>query len=107
MFAGQDARSILEELEEHFNETIDDYQNGHDFDDFSCDLPEDVYKIELVQRRGGEGQGEEYWMVFKITSGPIEVFIRWEGCYNSWEGTEWDTDPKVVLPHERTIIEYY
>lgn len=35
---------------------------------------------------GGEGDGEERWVVFSVNGQYFEVV----GYYQSWEGTEWD-----------------
>lgn len=68
----------------------------------------DVIDFELVDSYGGEGEGETYYKVFKITNKQTneEVFIKFDGFYDSWNGTEWEYDPFFVKPVEKTIIDY-
>ena len=37
---------------------------------------------------GGEGQGDQYWSVIKVTKGGEVAFIRFEGWYASFAGAE-------------------
>ena len=101
------AIELLHHIEEHFGKSISNYQHGDCFSDYIWHLPTDTYDIQEVDSYGGEDCGTEYWTVWKITKGDEVYFIRWDGRYDSWNGTDWDSDPVMVLPHERTIIEYY
>lgn len=72
-------------------------------------LESNKYIITLEDEYGGEGMGDEYWMVFKVTNkGTNEfVFIKFEGVYNSWDGVEWDGGlTKLVSPVEKVVIVY-
>lgn len=69
--------------------------------------------IEEVDKNGGEGEGEYYNQVFKVTvttPESIEVFyIESEGHYDSWEGVSyycgWDTFHEVK-PVEVKVTQY-
>jgi hypothetical protein len=49
---------------------------------------------------GGEGQGEEYWSVYKFTKGTEELLVKFDGSYQSYNGCEFDSwffvTPKLV-----------
>lgn len=57
----------------------------------------------FFKRHGGEGMGEEYWVIFKVGEELFEV----DGYYSSWDGVSWDgAELYKVAPVEVTIIEY-
>lgn len=58
----------------------------------------------LVESRGGEGQGDEYWFVFKIidSSGGERLFKRL-GWYASYDGGHYEGPTVEVRPVEKTI----
>ena len=57
---------------------------------------------EGVTSHGGEGEGDQRWIVFKIG----ERYFRTTGFYSSWDGTEWYNDLAEVKPVEVKKIEY-
>lgn len=76
-----------------FNEEI--YGSG------TVDLPSGTAKT--LEAYGGEGKGEEYWVVFQVGDKTYRV----DGYYSSWEGTNWDdAEPYEVKPVEVTVIKY-
>ena len=64
--------------------------------------------IKLVEDFGGEGQGDDYWIVMEITvdDEPPRLY-RVEGWYASYDGGYLDGDLHEVRPKEvlRTIYE--
>jgi len=71
------------------------------------------FALHLVDSKGGrQGGGEDVWYVYAICQGPPEeeqhyncsviknafVYIRFNGFYSSYNGTEWDDDFVVVKP---------
>ena len=66
------------------------------------------YKIESeIDKHGGEGEGEDYWIISRIVNKKSnEVFyIKFYGYYTSWYGTEWE-GWKLVKPYKKEIIEF-
>ena len=66
------------------------------------------FTIEQIEQFGGEGKGDEYWYIYKITelnSGEY-CYIKYEGYYNSWNGTTWIDECYFVKPVEKTIVVY-
>lgn len=62
--------------------------------------------IEVVEDEGGEGQGDEYWFVLKITDGESVRFFRMDGYYASYDGGYYDGELKEVHPVERVVTFY-
>ncbi|ANA86183.1 hypothetical protein SEA_LOZINAK_19 [Gordonia phage Lozinak] len=58
----------------------------------------------MVEQHGGEGQGDEYWYVFKITddAGNERLFRR-NGWYQSYDGGSYDGPTEEVKPVQKTI----
>jgi hypothetical protein len=60
-------------------------------------------KATFVKSFGGEGKGEEYWILFKVG----EELFKVDGYYSSWDGVSWDNaELYKVAPVEVTVIEY-
>lgn len=69
----------------------------------------DTSKIHVFceEHEGGEGLGEHYHIVFKIDHPEHGVgYIMYVGQYDSWNGTDWDTEPFMVKPVAKTIIQF-
>lgn len=86
-------------------------KNGYGFHDaaYRCnDSISDQFDIELLEEFGGEGEGNVYYYVFKIIDKQTDetVYIKFDGFYDSWNGTEWETDCFFVYPKQKTITVY-
>ena len=57
----------------------------------------------LVDDFGGEGQGDQYWFVFKVTNADGERFFRRNGYYASFHGGDYDGPTDEVVAREKTI----
>lgn len=58
------------------------------------------FKFESVY--GGEGQGEDYWSVYSFTKDDEKVYIKFDGWYQSYHGSEF-TEWFFVEPKQKTI----
>jgi len=58
-----------------------------------------------VDSFGGEGEGERFWSVYKFTKGNESVYVKFDGSYQSYNGSEYD-EFYFVEPKEVTRIEY-
>lgn len=77
---------------EEFREYL--YGNG-------IDLPSG--RAKLVADFGGEGQGEELWVVFSLG----DQLFRVDGYYASWDGSNWDgAEPYEVEPVPVVVTQY-
>lgn len=62
-----------------------------------------------VDRHGGEGQGEEYWVVSRVLDKRTNevFFIQFDGYYTSWDGTDWSENYwNIVEPKEVKVIKW-
>ena len=59
-----------------------------------------------VDHYGGEGQGEEYWTVWKFTKSTDEVYFKFQGYYQSYSGAEYD-EYILVEPKEVLVTQYH
>lgn len=67
----------------------------------------DVSKLYFknVDEFGGEDCGSDYWYVFEISHPDFPVtYVKYQGYYNSWNGTEWENEFEFVQPKEKTVI---
>jgi hypothetical protein len=55
---------------------------------------------------GGEGQGDELWVVFALTDGTDTRYFRKDGYYASYDGGAWDGDFREVTPQDRLVTFY-
>ncbi|CPS09911.1 hypothetical protein I3U64_00365 [Mycobacteroides abscessus subsp. abscessus] len=61
--------------------------------------------FDVVESFGGEGEGDQYWFVFKITDDNGEVrYFRRNGWYASFDGGYYDGPTEEVVAQEKTII---
>lgn len=101
-----DEYDSLEELKENF-----DWRNGHAIEELLevtygntkyGVFPKEV--ISLVDHFGGEDCGSTYWTVYKvIREGFEDTYIRFNGHYDSWNGTEWYDEFDVVTPVKKIV----
>ncbi len=64
----------------------------------------DLGTLEHVDSYGGEGQGDEYWVVFKVTS--TGQLFKVDGYYSSYDGGSLDGDVYEVTPVQVTVTQY-
>ena len=55
---------------------------------FRQKLAELNIKIENEDQHGGEGEGDQYWNVYRFSRGDEEVFAKFDGSYASYCGSE-------------------
>jgi hypothetical protein len=65
---------------------IHSYYSGAE--EFNYKVSGTIMKIEHQDNYGGEGQGEEYWSVYKFTDGTNETYVKFDGWYQSYNGSE-------------------
>lgn len=103
---------IKEAVEVLFPDGFDGYKcdmnpdNGKDTDD---GVVKDGYLWYLEDEWGGEYDRAEMFVVYKITrlSDNQVGFIRFDGAYSSWDGSEWDDNYTVVAPREVMKTRYF
>lgn len=62
------------------------------------------YKLESVSGYGGEGKGDQYWGVFRISGNGENILFKVSGYYASFAGSTIDVfDWKVVTEKTKTV----
>ncbi len=94
-------------FQDEFSVDIDSYSE----DDMQYeDYENDNYKVQSeVDRKGGEGQGEEYWTVSRILDKRTKevFFIMFDGYYESWNGSDFsNNDWNIVEPKEVKVVQW-
>lgn len=70
-------------------------------------LPTELGVIKYVADYGGEGQGDDYWVVVKIVGHDgTERYFRRDGWYASYSGGELDGPTVEVRPREKMVTVY-
>ena len=54
---------------------------------------------------GGEGKGEDYWIVYKFSKGDEAVYVRFDGWYASYDGSEFN-EWFFVEPKEVQVVQF-
>jgi hypothetical protein len=91
------------------SEMSDVYDSDYDSDEtksFLDELAENKISFKHMDNHGGEGEGEDYWSVYKFTSGTDEVFVKFSGWYQSYNGSEFD-EFFFVTPKEVMVTQYF
>lgn len=73
--------------------------------EFLQELDSEGIKSEYVDNFGGEGQGDEYWSVYKFSKDDEIVHIKFNGWYQSYNGSEFDSI-KFVEPKQVMVTKY-
>lgn len=63
-------------------------------------LGDTTYPVkEVAHQGGGEGQGENVWLVFEVDG----RLFKTTGFYMSYDGTTWDGDVTEVKPVQKVV----
>jgi hypothetical protein len=104
--------SKFNEIFKYLCESEDDYQpEGSKYEFCICEHFEDLdsegsvetyptpfgaVTVEVLDSFGGEGQGDDYWRVYKLElEDGTSTIIRRNGWYASYEGSSWDNFEEV------------
>lgn len=77
--------------------------------EFKAQKQLDQFNIKLEQQFGGEGQGDQYWMILSIFNKESKetTYIKFDGWYSSQCGHEWHgNDFSFVVPAKVQVIEW-
>lgn len=64
------------------------------------------FNIELMEQHGGEGEGDQYWSVWKFFKGSESVYYKFNGWYASYNGAEF-TEVFRVHPKQVMVTQYH
>ena len=93
-------------------------EDGNKFEDLLHDCITDHgyefqvegFRVELneVDSYGGEGCGDEYWIVFEVkVNGEFDGYIQANGHYSSYEGVYWDGMEPFEVVKDTKVVEYW
>lgn len=86
-----------------FHEEID--CGYSDNDELGDELRNASVAFECVEQHGGEGEGEDFYTVYKFTKGDETVFVKFQGWYQSYNGSEM-TGWAFVKPKTVEVVIY-
>lgn len=66
----------------------------------------DELTAKVVSEYGGEGQGDQYWMVVSLSDGNTTRYFRKDGYYSSYGESDLDGTTYEVQPTERVVVFY-
>lgn len=81
------------------------YRYADDEEEFINTVDGHKIKFKLEDNYGGEGQGEQYWSVYSFEKDGKKVYVRFNGWYASYVGSEF-VDWAFVEPKQKTITVY-
>lgn len=61
---------------------------------------------EHVDNHGGEGEGEDYWSVYKFTHGTDIVYVKFSGSYQSYSGSDYN-EWFFVVPKAVEVTQFF
>lgn len=99
-------KTLLEKVSEISHNSEFNYTDGYELEDAlgNKGVTVEGFHIEQHDDFGGEGMGDTMWKVFSVTSEDETFYFKLKGYYDSWNGTDWDGDIKIVEPREITVI---
>lgn len=71
------------------------------------ELNELGFEFHEEDHHGGEGQGDQYWSVIKITRGDQVAFIKFYGWYASFAGSEMSHSADEFVEVVKVPVESY
>jgi hypothetical protein len=66
----------------------------------------DGFTAKVEAQYGGEGEGNQYWVVISVSDGLTTRYFRRDGWYASYDGGYLDTDTFEVKPAEKVVTVY-
>lgn len=101
-----DLKSVVSEFLNAHRDYVRDLFRGY----YEDSIPEELTAMGLTlvdeDSYGGEGKGEEYWHVYSITNGTETVYVKFDGYYASYSGSEFQ-EWFFVEPKEVTVTQYF
>lgn len=99
-----------ESIREEFAEYNGLWESGNAWQEVKYSTPKEVtvdgLTAKTVAEYGGEGQGDDYWLVISLADETATRYFRMDGWYASYSGGELDGDPYEVRPQEKVITVY-
>lgn len=84
----------------------DDIKYSEGLSDFTKACKEAQVNYKYEDSFGGEGQGDDYWSVYSFTDGTDKVYVKFNGWYASYNGSEY-TEWFFVEPKKVEVVQYF
>ena len=81
--------ALIEPREAEWEEFVEEMEWGTEAEIYT-DLVQKGYTVKSEERYGGEGKGDDYWLVFSVTKDGEKKYFRLDGWYTSFSGHEFD-----------------
>lgn len=94
-WASEDDGGEFEDFEDAADHIYDTLDNG------DIELPSGT--ASYVECFGGEGKGEDYWMVFSLG----DQLFRFAGYHDSWSGVSWEGSELEEVEAEEVVVVKY
>jgi hypothetical protein len=65
------------------------------------------FEFNVEDHQGGEGQGDQYWSVIKVTRDDEVAYIKFWGWYASFAGAEMSHSVDEFIEVEKVPVESY
>lgn len=92
---------------EHEYDADEEPSEGSDLIQEECEFTYEGHKFTYEEQFGGEGQGDDYWIVFSVTSladaGDV-VYYKCPGWYQSHNGAELEWDNLFQVAKKKKTI---
>ena len=73
----------------------------YETEEFCKALQDNGITFKLEDSYGGEGEGENYWSVYSFSKGDSKVYVKFDGYYTSYDGSNYNewffVEPKQVM----------
>lgn len=111
LWTTQAVENAIESLFEHVRESWndDDVEGPSSWSDIKwndglpCEVP-GIGTLTHIEDYGGEGKGDDYWVVFSLTKGDVTRYFKKSGWYQSYSGGELDGELEEVTPTAKVIM---
>jgi hypothetical protein len=93
-------------LNEFFSQELERFDYNDDLTNEFLDELQACSFYTQVEEHGGEGEGEDFYRIYSFCNGNEELFVKFDGSYQSYRGSEYD-DWYFVTPKSVTVTEYF
>jgi hypothetical protein len=101
--------AILEGHEDDWESFVEDLDWRPEEHEMFKVLTDAGFLVKGEEQHGGEGQGEDYYIVFSVTRGEEKKYFMLQGWYASYDGHHFDggyTDFDEVEPIQVTVRQW-
>ncbi|SIL62772.1 hypothetical protein [Mycobacteroides abscessus] len=102
----KDLNKAIEDEENSWEGSWFEFEDRIEYDSAGVVVPS-IGRATFVDQYGGEGKGEDLWMIFKVTSlDGTERYFRRTGYWASFSGGEYDGPTREVKATQKLVTVY-